>query len=175
MRIKRLLFYAIVSLFAIFLLWFVITNGKYMQMCNNKFLTLSLAGTSNKSLSLDNGLADSNKSVTDSTNEKTVSETVSDSTTDLASTNTDLASTNTDLASTNTNITDVTNTNANTALTSTTNSYLDIDVYDVTWGDTLSGISRLTGVSVDELAELNHIANPNLIYSGSSIKIRQTP
>lgn len=161
MRIKRLLFYATVSLFAIFLLWFVITNGKYMQMCNNKFLTLSLAGTSNKSLSLDNGLNDSNKSITDSTNETTVSEIVSDSITDLASTNTDT--------------TGVTNTNANTALTSTTNSYLDIDVYDVTWGDTLSGISRLTGVSVDELAELNHIANPNLIYSGSSIKIRQTP
>ena len=161
MRIKRLLFYATVSLFAIFLLWFVITNGKYMQMCNNKFLTLSLAGTSNKSLSLDNGLDDSNKSITDSTNETTVSETVSDSITDLASTNTDT--------------TGVTNTNTNTALTSTTNSYLDIDVYDVTWGDTLSGISRLTGVSVDELAELNHIANPNLIYSGSSIKIRQTP
>ena len=161
MRIKRLLFYATVSLFAIFLLWFVITNGKYMQMCNNKFLTLSLAGMSNKSLSLDNGLDDSNKFITDSTNETTVSETVSDSITDLASTNTDT--------------TGVTNTNANTALTSTTNSYLDIDVYDVTWGDTLSGISRLTGVSVDELAELNHIANPNLIYSGSSIKIRQTP
>lgn len=163
MRIKRLLFYATVSLFAIFLLWFVITNGKYMQMCNNKFLTLSLAGTSNKSLSLDNGLNDSNKSITDSTNETTVSETVSDSITDLASTNTDT-----------TGVTN-TNTNANTALTSTTNSYLDIDVYDVTWGDTLSGISRLTGVSVDELAQLNHIANPNLIYSGSSIKIRQTP
>ena len=161
MRIKRLLFYAIVSLFVIFLLWFVITNGKYMQMCNNKFLTLSLVGTSNKSLSLDNGLNDSNKSITDSTNETTVSETVSDSITDLASTNTDT--------------TGVTNNNANTVLTSTTNSYLDIDVYDVTWGDTLSGISRLTGVSVDELAELNHIANPNLIYSGSSIKIRQTP
>lgn len=163
MRIKRLLFYATVSLFAIFLLWFVITNGKYMQMCNNKFLTLSLAGMSNKSLSLDNGLDDSNKSITDSTNETTVSETVSDSITDLASTNTDT-----------TGVTN-TNTNANTALTSTTNSYLDIDVYDVTWGDTLSGISRLTGVSVDELAQLNHIANPNLIYSGSSIKIRQTP
>lgn len=163
MRIKRLLFYATVSLFAIFLLWFVITNGKYMQMCNNKFLTLSLAGTSNKSLSLDNGLNDSNKSITDSTNETTVSETVSDSITDLASTNTDT-----------TGVTN-TNTNANTALTSTTHSYLDIDVYDVTWGDTLSGISRLTGVSVDELAQLNHIANPNLIYSGSSIKIRQTP
>ena len=163
MRVKRLLFYAIVSLFAIFLLWFVITNGKYMQMCNNKFLTLSLAGTSNKSLSLDNGLNDSNKSITDSTNETTVSETVSDSITDLASTNTDT-----------TGVTN-TNTNVNTALTSTTNSYLDIDVYDVTWGDTLSGISRLTGVSVDELAQLNHIANPNLIYSGSSIKIRQTP
>lgn len=163
MRIKRLLFYATVSLFAIFLLWFVITNGKYMQMCNNKFLTLSLAGTSNKSLSLDNGLNDSNKFITDSTNETTVSETVSDSITDLASTNTDT-----------TGVTN-TNTNANTALISTTNSYLDIDVYDVTWGDTLSGISRLTGVSVDELAQLNHIANPNLIYSGSSIKIRQTP
>jgi len=132
-------------------------------MCNNKFLTLSLAGTSNKSLSLDNGLNDSNKSITDSTNETTVSETVSDSITDLASTNTDT-----------TGVTN-TNTNANTALISTTNSYLDIDVYDVTWGDTLSGISRLTGVSVDELAQLNHIANPNLIYSGSSIKIRQTP
>lgn len=163
MRIKRLLFYATVSLFVIFLLWFVITNGKYMQMCNNKFLTLSLAGTSNKSLSLDNGLNDSNKSITDSTNETTVSETVSDSITDLASTNTDT-----------TGVTN-TNTNVNIALTSTTNSYLDIDVYDVTWGDTLSGISRLTGVSVDELAQLNHIANPNLIYSGSSIKIRQTP
>lgn len=161
MRIKRLLFYATVSLFAIFLLWFVITNGKYMQMCNNKFLTLSLAGTSSKSLSLDNGLDDSNKSVTDSTNKTTVSETVSDSTIDLASTNTDT--------------TGAANTNTNTALTSTTHSYLDIDVYDVTWGDTLSGISRLTGVSVDELAQLNHIANPNLIYSGSSIKIRQTP
>lgn len=163
MRIKRLLFYATVSLIAIFLLWFVITNGKYMQMCNNKFLTLSLAGTSNKSLSLDNGLNDSNKSITDSTNETIVSETVSDSITDLASTNTDI-----------TGVTN-TNTNANTVLTSTTNSYLDIDVYDVNWGDTLSGISRLTGVSVDELAQLNHIANPNLIYSGSSIKIRQTP
>ena len=163
MRIKRLLFYVTVSLIAIFLLWFVITNGKYMQMCNNKFLTLSLAGTSNKSLSLDNGLNDSNKSITDSTNEVTVSETVSDSITDLASTNTDT-----------TGVTN-TNTDVNTALTSTTHSYLDIDVYDVTWGDTLSGISRLTGVSVDELAELNHIANPNLIYSGSSIKIRQTP
>lgn len=163
MRIKRLLFYATVSLFAIFLLWFVITNGKYMQMCNNKFLTLSLAGMSNKSLSLDNGLDDSNKSITDSTNETTVSETVSDSITDLVSTNTDT-----------TGVTN-TNTDVNTALTSTTHSYLDIDVYDVTWGDTLSGISRLTGVSVDELAQLNHIANPNLIYSGSSIKIRQTP
>lgn len=166
MRVKRLLFYAIVSLFAIFLLWFVITDGKYMQMCNNKFLTLSLAGTgtsnNNKSLSVDDG-SDNSNVVTDSTNEDTSSETVSDSITDLASTNTDT-----------TGVIN-TNTNANTALTSTTNSYLDIDVYDVTWGDTLSGISRLTGVSVDELAELNHIANPNLIYSGSSIKIRQTP
>lgn len=159
MRVKRLLFYAIVSLFAIFLLWFVITDGKYMQMCNNKFLTLSLAGTgtsnNNKSLSVDDG-SDNSNVVTDSTNEDTSSETVSDDITDLVSTDTDSTSTNTGLTSTNT-------------------SYLDIDVYDVNWGDTLSGISRLTGVSVDELAQLNHIANPNLIYSGSSIKIRQTP
>lgn len=159
MRIKRLLFYVTVSLFAIFLLWFVITDGKYMQMCNNKFLTLSLAGTgisnNNKSLSFDDG-SDKSDVVTDSTDEDTSSETVSDDITDLVSTDTD-------------------STVTNTALTSTTKSYLDIDVYDVTWGDTLSGISRLTGVSVDELAQLNHIANPNLIYSGSSIKIRQTP
>ena len=51
--------------------------------------------------------------------------------------------------------------------------YLDVDVYDISWGDTLSGISRLTGTSVDELVKLNDISNPNLIYSGSSIKIRQ--
>ena len=160
MRVKRLLFYAIVSLFAIFLLWFVITDGKYMQMCNNKFLTLSLAGTgtsnNNKSLSFDDG-SDKSDVVTDSTDEDTSSETVSDDITDLVSTDTDSTVTNT------------------AGLTTTNTSYLDIDVYDVNWGDTLSGISRLTGVSVDELAELNHIANPNLIYSGSSIKIRQTP
>lgn len=168
MRVKRLLFYAIVSLFAIFLLWFVITDGKYMQMCNNKFLTLSLLGTgtsnNNKSLSFDDN-SDNSNVVTDSTNEDTSSETASDDTTDLASTDTDLTATNTAGLTT-----------ANTAgLTTSNTSYLDIDVYDVNWGDTLSGISRLTGVSVDELAELNHIANPNLIYSGSSIKIRQTP
>lgn len=160
MRVKRLLFYAIVSLFAIFLLWFVITDGKYMQMCNNKFLTLSLAGigtsNNNKSLSFDDS-SDNSNVVTDSTNEDTSSEAISDDITDLVSTNTDSTATNT------------------AGLTTTNTSYLDIDVYDVNWGDTLSGISRLTGVSVDELAELNHIANPNLIYSGSSIKIRQTP
>ena len=44
-------------------------------------------------------------------------------------------------------------------------------VYTIVWGDTLCGISNKFGVSVDELVELNHIANPNLIYAGSALCI----
>ena len=148
MRIRRLLFYVCVSLFAMFLLWFVILNGNYMQMFNDKFMTLSLAstGTNNKSLVSDDDIDTSN--ISDETKVTTSETNVSETSNDI------------------------TNNTDSTISSDTASKYLDIDVYDISWGDTLSGISRLTGVSVDELAKLNNISNPNLIYSGSSIKIR---
>lgn len=147
MRIRRLLFYVVVSLFAMFLLWFVILNGNYMQMFNDKFMTLSLAstGTNTKSLvSDDSDVSDVSDETKVTTSETNVSETSND----------------------------IVNNTDSTISSDTASKYLDISVYDISWGDTLSGISRLTGVSVDELAKLNNISNPNLIYSGSSIKIR---
>lgn len=44
-------------------------------------------------------------------------------------------------------------------------------VYRIRWGDTLCRISRIFGYSVQELAEYNHIKNPNLIYADSSLRI----
>lgn len=148
MRIRRLLFYVVVSLFAMFLLWFVILNGNYMQMFNDKFMTLSLAstGTNTKSLVSDDDTNTSN--VSDETKVTTSETNVSETSNDI------------------------TNNTDSTISSDTASKYLDVSVYDISWGDTLSGISRLTGVSVDELAKLNNISNPNLIYSGSSIKIR---
>lgn len=150
MRIRRLLFYVGVSLFAMFLLYFVILNGNYIDLFNSKFMTLSLAstGTHSKALISDNDTDDDTDTDTD---DITTSETVV-STSEVATS-------------------DVSNDTA-TISSDTASKYLDVDVYDISWGDTLSGISRLTGVSVDELAKLNNISNPNLIYSGSSIKIR---
>lgn len=43
----------------------------------------------------------------------------------------------------------------------------------VTDTDTLSGISEREGVSVQHLAEINHIENVNLIYTGQSLRIPQ--
>lgn len=51
---------------------------------------------------------------------------------------------------------------------------IDVDgnmVYLVKRGDTLTKISKLTGYSVQELAEYNHIENVNLIYTNQSIRI----
>lgn len=48
-----------------------------------------------------------------------------------------------------------------------------IQTYDVQWGDTLSGVSRSTGVSVDDLARENGIENVDLIYAGSSLRVPQ--
>lgn len=48
-----------------------------------------------------------------------------------------------------------------------------IQTYDVQWGDTLSGVSRSTGVSVDDLARENGIENVDLIYAGSSLRVSQ--
>lgn len=44
-------------------------------------------------------------------------------------------------------------------------------VWHVEAGDTLASISAETGVSVDALVEHNSIANPNLIYDGSALRV----
>ena len=46
-------------------------------------------------------------------------------------------------------------------------------VYVIQNGDTLSYISEQVGYSVDELAEYNHIADVNLIYSDSALRLPQ--
>ena len=43
--------------------------------------------------------------------------------------------------------------------------------YTVVWGDTLSGIARRYGTTVNTLVKLNNIKNPNLIYAGQKLKI----
>ena len=45
------------------------------------------------------------------------------------------------------------------------------NIYIIVPGDTLSGISAATGVSVDKLAYVNGIADVNLIYAGSALEI----
>lgn len=45
------------------------------------------------------------------------------------------------------------------------------NIYIIQPGDTLSGISAATGVSVDRLAYVNGIADVNLIYAGSALEI----
>jgi len=44
--------------------------------------------------------------------------------------------------------------------------------YTIQWGDTLSEIARDYGTTVAKLVSLNHIANPNLIYAGETLRIR---
>lgn len=46
--------------------------------------------------------------------------------------------------------------------------------YIVQWGDTLSGISVATGISVAKLAYDNHIQNINLIYAGQTLILNRT-
>lgn len=43
--------------------------------------------------------------------------------------------------------------------------------YRIKWGDTLSAIALRFDTTVAELARINHIANPNLIYAGSTLLI----
>ncbi len=38
--------------------------------------------------------------------------------------------------------------------------------YQVRWGDTLSSISRYTGVSTWAIAQANRLTNPNYVYAG---------
>ena len=43
--------------------------------------------------------------------------------------------------------------------------------YTVKSGDTLWGISRKFGTTVNALVKLNHIKNPNLIYAGDVLYV----
>ena len=53
----------------------------------------------------------------------------------------------------------------------TLNPVLQNNYYTVQRGDTLSGIARRYGVTVQYLVNLNGIRNPNLIYPGQLIKV----
>ena len=48
------------------------------------------------------------------------------------------------------------------------------ETYTVVWGDTLSGIAKRYGTTVNYLAKLNNIRNVNLIYVGQVLKIKET-
>lgn len=41
--------------------------------------------------------------------------------------------------------------------------------YTIVWGDTLSGISQATNITVQKLADINKIANVDLIYAGNTL------
>lgn len=41
--------------------------------------------------------------------------------------------------------------------------------YTIVWGDTLSGISQATNITVQKLADINKIANIDLIYAGNKL------
>lgn len=45
------------------------------------------------------------------------------------------------------------------------------DTYEVKQGDTLSEISQVHNVSVDEIVSTNQIANPNLIHIGQELQL----
>lgn len=149
-------FFDVVAIgFVVLLLVFVLYNGKYIQLFNDKFMACStshrMSPELNKGALADNTVDDSD--IFDDESQ------ISDPSETSASTHE-----STDLVNSD---------SSDNSDKSDKSKYLDVDVYDISWGDTLSGISRLTGTSVDELIKLNDISNPNLIYSGSSIKIRQ--
>lgn len=150
-------FFDVVAIgFVVLLLVFVLYNGKYIQLFNDKFMAFSTSHRMSPEL---------NKGAL-------VSNTEDDF--DISDDKSDGISQILDSSETSTSTHDTINLdNSGDLDSSSTSKYLDVDVYDISWGDTLSGISRLTGTSVDELVKLNNISNPNLIYSGSSIKIRQ--
>ena len=149
-------FFDVVAIgFVVLLLVFVLYNGKYIQLFNDKFMACSTSHRMSPELNK-GALADN---------------TVNDS--DIFDDESQISDPSETSVSTHESI-DLVNSDSSDNLDKSDKSkYLDVDVYDISWGDTLSGISRLTGTSVDELVKLNDISNPNLIYSGSSIKIRQ--
>jgi len=149
-------FFDVVAIgFVVLLLVFVLYNGKYIQCFNDKFMAFSTSHRMSPEL---------NKGAL-------VSNTVNDS--DIFDDESQVSDPSETSASTHESTDLVNSDSLDNSDKSDKSKYLDVDVYDISWGDTLSGISRLTGTSVDELVKLNNISNPNLIYSGSSIKIRQ--
>lgn len=44
-------------------------------------------------------------------------------------------------------------------------------IYTIQWGDTLWGISQATGITIDQLATDNHIANRDLIIAGAKLTL----
>ncbi len=44
-------------------------------------------------------------------------------------------------------------------------------IHNIRWGDTLSGLARRYGTTVNALARANDIANPDLIYAGRTLKV----
>lgn len=156
---QRRFFDVVTIAFVVLLLVFVLYNGKYIQCFNDKFMAFS---TSHRmSPELNKGALVSN----------TVNDTVNDS--DIFDDESQVSDPSETSAATHESTDLVNSDSLDNSDKSDKSKYLDVDVYDISWGDTLSGISRLTGTSVDELVKLNNISNPNLIYSGSSIKIRQ--
>lgn len=153
-------FFDVVAIgFVVLLLVFVLYNGKYIQLFNDKFMACStshrMSPELNKGALADNTVDDSDIFDDESDGISQILDSSETSTSTHDAIDLDNSDDSSDSASSN------------------TSKYLDVDVYDISWGDTLSGISRLTGTSVDELVKLNNISNPNLIYSGSSLKIRQ--
>ena len=57
---------------------------------------------------------------------------------------------------------------------SESNSQTNTDMYIVKEGDTLSYIAKLFNTTVDSLVALNSIANPNKIYTGQVLKIKES-
>lgn len=47
--------------------------------------------------------------------------------------------------------------------------------HTVKWGETLSGIARMHGVTVQDLVDANHLANANVIYAGQELLIPGPP
>ena len=149
-------FFDVVAIgFVVLLLVFVLYNGKYIQLFNDKFMACSTSHRMSPELNK-GALADNTVNDSDIFDDESQ---VSDPSETSSSTHESSDLVNSD--------------SLDNSDKSDKSKYLDVDVYDISWGDTLSGISRLTGISVDELVKLNDISNPNLIYSGSSIKIRQ--
>lgn len=44
-------------------------------------------------------------------------------------------------------------------------------IYTIQWGNTLWGISQATGITIDQLATDNHIANRDLIFAGAKLTL----